>query len=215
MRLPVAAGEREREHHTDRRAAVPYETAKRTAIEPGRRSWILRFVRRIHVRLRKDLECCNESDRSTLQLPTGLDTGDSIIPTAVPTPTSDLISKCRNFSWTNCRACPRPKKWRSRDQRNGVTTPAREITSRHGVDSRALSECLKTPPGCAVRSSARTWPCGTLANREEGFTRLRDRPRRIPGGYRDRGLRRRWPTIALSNRRRSSAMSVEWMVPAG
>ena len=59
LRLLVAASEREREQHTDRCAAASCKAAKRTAIEPGRRSRILRSVSRTHFRLPKDLECCN------------------------------------------------------------------------------------------------------------------------------------------------------------
>src|SRR3954447_6769977 len=50
LRLLVAASEREREQHTDRCAAA---SAKPTAIEPGRRSRILRFVSHSHFRLPK------------------------------------------------------------------------------------------------------------------------------------------------------------------
>ena len=51
LRLLVAASEREREQHTDRCAAASCKAAKRTAIEPGRRSRILRSVSRTHFRL--------------------------------------------------------------------------------------------------------------------------------------------------------------------
>ena len=53
LRLLVAASEREREQHTDRCAAPSCKAAKRTAIEPGRRSRILRSVSRTHFRLPK------------------------------------------------------------------------------------------------------------------------------------------------------------------
>ena len=51
LRLPVAASEREREQHTDRCAAASCKAAKRTAIEPGRRSRILRSISRTHFHL--------------------------------------------------------------------------------------------------------------------------------------------------------------------
>src|SRR5437773_5280756 len=59
LRLLVAASEREREQQTDRCAAASCKAAKRTTIEPARRSRILRSVSRTHFRLPKDLECCN------------------------------------------------------------------------------------------------------------------------------------------------------------
>jgi hypothetical protein len=48
-------------------------------------------------------------DRSTLFPSVGLDTGSIIIRTAVPTPTSDLISIAPPLSWTNRLTWPRPR----------------------------------------------------------------------------------------------------------
>ena len=59
LRLLAAASERQREQHTDRCPAASWKATKRTAIEPGRRSRMLRSVSRTHFRLPKDLECCN------------------------------------------------------------------------------------------------------------------------------------------------------------
>src|ERR1700755_559649 len=53
LRLVVAASEREREQHTDRCAPASCKAAKRIAIAPGRRGWILRSVSRTHFRLSK------------------------------------------------------------------------------------------------------------------------------------------------------------------
>jgi hypothetical protein len=54
-----------------------------------------------------------------------LNTGCSIIRTAVPTPTSDFRSRNRKF-------------WHDDALENDLATPAREITSRHGVDKGSL-----------------------------------------------------------------------------
>ena len=58
-RLFAAARQRDRQQHTDRCAAASRKATKRTAIESGRRSRMLRSVSRTHFRLSKDLECCN------------------------------------------------------------------------------------------------------------------------------------------------------------
>jgi hypothetical protein len=54
-----------------------------------------------------------------------LDTGCSIILTAVPTPTSDFRSRNRKFRHDGALE-------------NDLAAPAREITSRHGVDKGSL-----------------------------------------------------------------------------
>src|SRR3954447_13974923 len=61
LRLLVAASERERKQQTDRCAAASRKAAKRTAIEPGCRSWMPRSVSRSHFRgprmLQQNLAC--------------------------------------------------------------------------------------------------------------------------------------------------------------
>jgi len=80
------------------------------------------------------------------------------------------------------------------DWKSESMTVERKITSRHGVDSRPLSEWLRVPgalPGGALRLSARTSQAALLAGREEVLPWLSCRPRGITG-YRDHSFTRRF-----------------------
>jgi hypothetical protein len=84
-----------------------------------------RSVSRTHFRLPRTWNVAIELDRST-QLPSAsLDTGRSVIRIAVPTPTSDFRSRNRKFQHDDALE-------------NDLATPAKEITSRHGVDKGLL-----------------------------------------------------------------------------